>query len=90
MAGPSFAPPVFEQGESAMQLTSAVYLLVEAAPTDVSPIIKAVTDPFSLLALIVLVLGLIATKWVPGNRTARRGRISLRCRFWWYRCWRLH
>jgi hypothetical protein len=48
-----------------LQVTSAVYLMVEAAPNDVSPIIKAVTDPFSLLALIVLVLGLIATKWAP-------------------------
>jgi hypothetical protein len=56
-----------------LQLTSAVYLLVEAAPTDVSPIIKAVTDPFSLLALIVLVLGLIATKWVPRKQDGTVG-----------------
>ena len=59
-----------------MQLTSAVYLLVEPAPTDVSPIIKAVTDPFSLLALIVLVLGLIATKWVP-RRQDGKARLHL-------------
>ena len=56
-----------------MQLTSAVYLLIEGAATDVSPIIKAVTDPFSLLALIVLVLGLIATitgalAWATSDR----------------------
>ncbi len=48
-----------------MQLTFAFYLLDGPVPNDVSPIIKAVTDPYSLLALIVLVLGLIATKWVP-------------------------
>src|SRR5258705_1141017 len=74
--GPSFASPVFQQGESAMQLISAVYLLVEATTTDVSPIIKAVTDPFSLLALIVLVLGLIATKWVP-RRQDGKARLHL-------------
>jgi hypothetical protein len=56
-----------------MQLISAIYLLVEAAATDVSPIIKAVTDPFSLLALIVLVLGLIATKWVPRKQDGKAG-----------------
>ncbi len=56
-----------------MQLTSAVYLLIEGAATDVSPIIKAVTDPFSLLALIVLVLGLIATKWVPRKQDGKTG-----------------
>jgi hypothetical protein len=56
-----------------MQLISAMYLLVEAAATDVSPIIKAVTDPFSLLALIVLVLGLIATKWVPRKQDGKAG-----------------
>src|ERR1700704_512101 len=70
------ASPIFKQGESALQLTSAVYLLVEPAPTDVSPIIKAVTDPFSLLALIVLVLGLIATKWVP-RRQDGKARLHL-------------
>jgi hypothetical protein len=56
-----------------MQLIPAVYLLVETAPTDVSPILKAVTDPFSLLALIVLVLGLIATKWVPRKSDGKVG-----------------
>jgi hypothetical protein len=62
-----------KKGESAMQLISAVYLLAEAGPTDVSPIIKAVTDPFSLLALIVLVLGLIATKWIPRRQDGKMG-----------------
>jgi hypothetical protein len=58
-----------------MQLTSVVclMLMVEAAPGGVSPIIKAVTDPFSLLALIVLVLGLIATKWVPRKPDGKMG-----------------
>ena len=56
-----------------MQLIFGVYLLAEAAATDVSPIIKAVTDPFSLLALIVLVLGLIATKWVPRKQDGKAG-----------------
>jgi hypothetical protein len=48
-----------------MHLIPAVDLIDGALPTDLSPIIKAVTDPFSLLALIVLILGLIATKWIP-------------------------
>jgi hypothetical protein len=56
-----------------LQVTSAVYLMAEAAPNDVSPIIKAVTDPFSLLALIVLVLGLIATKWAPRKADGKVG-----------------
>jgi hypothetical protein len=56
-----------------LQLTIAVYLMVEAAASDVSPIIKAVTDPFSLLALIVLVLGLIATKSVPRRADGKAG-----------------
>jgi hypothetical protein len=78
LAGLSFASPIFKQGifkqgESALPLISALYLLVEAAPSDVSPIIKAVTDPFSLLALIVLVLGLIATKWVPRKQEGKAG-----------------
>src|SRR5258707_4043092 len=64
---------LLNQGKSAMQLIPSVYLLGEAAPTDVSPIIKAVTDPFSLLALIVLVLGLIATKWVPRKTDCKAG-----------------
>src|SRR5580704_9938864 len=54
-----------------MQFTYAVFLLEGALPTDVSPILKAVTDPFSLLALIVLVLGLIATKWIPRKQDGK-------------------
>ena len=67
-----------------MQLTFAFYLLDGPAPNDVSPIIKAVTDPFSLLALIVLVLGLIATKWVPRKAEGQDDGtyIAWRCRFW--------
>src|SRR5258707_12050108 len=64
---------LLNQGKSAVQLIPSVYLLGEAAPTDVSPIIKAVTDPFSLLALIVLVLGLIATKWAPRKADGKVG-----------------
>jgi hypothetical protein len=56
-----------------MQLISSVLLLAGAGPTDVSPILKAVTDPFSLLALIVLVLGLIATRWVPRKQDGKMG-----------------
>jgi hypothetical protein len=56
-----------------MQLSSVVCLLALAGPADVSPILKAVTDPFSLLALIVLVLGLIATKWVPRKQDGKVG-----------------
>jgi len=57
-----------------MQLISSVSLLAGAAgPTDVSPILKAVTDPFSLLALIVLVLGWIAIKWVPRKQDGKMG-----------------
>jgi hypothetical protein len=56
-----------------MQLSSVVCLLALAGPADVSPILKAVTDPFSLLALIVLVLGLIATKWVPRKEDGKVG-----------------
>jgi hypothetical protein len=56
-----------------MQLSSVVCLLALAGPADVSPILKAVTDPFSLLALIVLVLGLIATKWVPRKQDGKMG-----------------
>ena len=56
-----------------MQLIFAAFLLAWAGPTDVSPILKAVTDPFSLLALIVLVLGLIATKWVPRKQDGKMG-----------------
>jgi hypothetical protein len=56
-----------------MQLSSVVCLLALAGPADVSPVLKAVTDPFSLLALIVLVLGLIATKWVPRKQDGKVG-----------------
>jgi hypothetical protein len=56
-----------------LQETFAVCLMAEAAAADVSPIIKAVTDPFSLLALIVLVLGVIATKWVPRKADGKAG-----------------
>lgn len=56
---------------SAMHLIPAFYLIEGALPTDVSPIIKAVTDPFSLLALIVLILGLIATKWIPRKQDGK-------------------
>ncbi|MCU1225769.1 MAG: hypothetical protein JWQ42_3862 [Edaphobacter sp.] len=56
---------------SAMYLISAVSLMDGALPTDASPIIKAVTDPFSLLALIVLILGLIATKWIPRKQDGK-------------------
>ena len=54
-----------------MRLTQAVSFLDGAVPTDVSPILKAVTDPFSLLALIVLILGLIATKWIPRKQDGK-------------------
>jgi hypothetical protein len=54
-----------------MHLISAFSLMDGALPTDVSPIIKAVTDPFSLLALVVLILGLIATKWIPRKQDGK-------------------
>jgi hypothetical protein len=56
-----------------MQLSSGMCLLALTSPVDVSPILKAVTDPFSLLALIVLVLGLVATKWVPRRQDGKVG-----------------